>query len=99
MSYASYQIDSYGIYFDNTNLFITCNVNFITSIKERGDAYMHTIQKMLCLVIMSLSCVRSDQVIHTMDMQNVCVGAYNTDQALSSETLYNQTNALLKHEV
>ena len=60
---------------------------------------MSTIQKILCLVIMSLSCVWSDQVIHTMDMQNVCVGSYNTDQALSSETLYNQTNALLKHEV
>lgn len=60
---------------------------------------MHTIQKFLCLVIMSMPCVWSDGVLHTMDMQNVCVGSYNMDQALLSETLYNQTNALLKHEL
>ena len=60
---------------------------------------MKTIQKILCLAAMSLSCVWSDAVIHTMDMHNTCVGSYNTDDALSSETLYNQTNALLKREV
>ena len=60
---------------------------------------MRTIQKILCLAAMSLSCVWSDAVIHTMDMHNTCVGSYNTDDALSSETLYNQTNALLKREV
>lgn len=60
---------------------------------------MRTIQKILCLVIMSMPCVWSDGVLHTMDMQNVCVGSYNMDQALLSETLYNQTNALLKHEL
>lgn len=60
---------------------------------------MRTIQKILCLAIMSLSCGWSDAVIHTMHMQNTCGGSYNTDEALSSETLYNQTRALLKHEV
>jgi hypothetical protein len=34
-----------------------------------------------------------------MDLQNTCVGSYDTDEALSSETLYNQTRELLKHEV
>ena len=61
--------------------------------------YMHTIQKILWLVIMSTPCVWAAAVIHTMHMQNTCVGSYDTDEALSSETLYNQTRALLKHEV
>lgn len=92
-------MESYGIYFGNRNLFIACNVNFISSINERRRAYMRTVQKILCLAMMSLSCVWADAVVHTMDMQNTCVGSYDTDEALSSETLYNQTNALLKHEV
>ena len=60
---------------------------------------MRTIQKILCFVIVSTPCVWSDEVIHTMDLHNTCVGSYNTDEALSSETLYNQTRALIKHEV
>jgi hypothetical protein len=70
-----------------------------SSINERRRACMCTMQKMLFLAIMSLSCVWSDAVIHTMHMQNTCGGSYNTDEALSSETLYNQTRALLKREV
>ena len=81
------------------NLLLVMNFILSISINERGGTYMRAIQKILCLAIMSLSCVRSDEVIHTMDVQNVCVGTYNTDEALSSETLYNQTSALLKHEV
>jgi hypothetical protein len=38
-------------------------------------------------------------VVYTVDVQNTCVGSYDTDEALSSETLYNQTHALLKHEL
>jgi hypothetical protein len=60
---------------------------------------MHTIRKTLCLAIMSLSCVWSDAVIHTVDIQTVCSGSYNTDQVLENDTLYNQTYAFLKHEV
>lgn len=60
---------------------------------------MRTVQKIMCLAMMSTPCVWATAVVHTMDMQNTCVGSYDTDEALSSETLYNQTNALLKHEV
>jgi hypothetical protein len=60
---------------------------------------MRTIQKILCLAMMSPPCVWAAVVVHTMDMHNTCVGSYDTDEALSSETLYNQTSALLKHEV
>lgn len=60
---------------------------------------MRIVQKILCLVMMSTTCVWAAVVVNTMDMQNTCVGSYDTDEALSSETLYNQTNALLQHEV
>ncbi len=59
---------------------------------------MQYFRKILCLAIMSLSCVLSDEVIHTVDMQATCSGSYNTNESLSSVTLDNQTYVLLKHK-
>jgi len=73
--------------------------NLLSGINERGVEYMHAITFFLCLVIISTPCVWSSEVIHTMDLQNTCAGSYNIDEAMSSETLYNQTYALVKHEV
>ena len=60
---------------------------------------MHIITRIMCLVIVSAPCVWSSEVIHTIDMQNTCAGSYNFDEGLSSDTLYNQTYALLKHKL
>ena len=84
---------------DIENNLLSILQNLLSSINDRGVEYMHAITFFLCLVIISTPCVWSSEVIHTMDLQNTCAGSYNIDEAMSSETLYNQTYALVKHEV
>lgn len=51
---------------------------------------MRAVHETLCLVIMAVHCVCADEVHRTVELNNVCAGSYRMDDALSSDTLYNQ---------
>lgn len=50
---------------------------------------MRAVHKTLCLV-MAVHCVCATQIHRTVELSNVCAGSYRMDNALASDTLYNQ---------
>ena len=51
---------------------------------------MRAIPKIFLLLVASLHCASSEEIHRTVDLQNTCAGSYNTEEAVSSHTLYNQ---------
>ena len=51
---------------------------------------MRAVPNGFILLVACLSCVRPEEIHRSVDLQNTCAGSYNTDEAVSSHTLYNQ---------
>ena len=50
---------------------------------------MRAVHRTLCLV-MAVHCVCATQIHRAVELSNVCAGSYRMDNALASDTLYNQ---------
>jgi len=51
---------------------------------------MRAVPNIFIFLVASLHCASSEEMHRTVDLQNTCAGSYNTDEAVSSHTLYNQ---------
>ena len=64
------------------------------------DACMYQFQKILCIMMLSLYYVRSDDAVtRTVDVQSTCGRSYATSDAISFDTLYNQAYEWNNHKV